>query len=211
MNRYALLVAWALLPAFALPAAAQAPHLDKPALVRFHSPSLGDSDAKVRIVEFFDPACEGCAAFYPFVKRLLEEHRGRVRLTIRYLPFHRGADRIVKLLEAARLQGRYIETLDILVASQERWAINHTARLDIAMKIAGRAGLQMERLKQDMASPALAQLIEQDIRDAVALDVDRTPTFFVNGKRLTKNGYNELRTMVQQALRDAYGMPDARQ
>lgn len=210
MNRYTLFVAWALLSAFALTAAAQAPRIDKGALVRFHSPSLGDAGAKVEIVEFFDPACEACAALYPTVKKLLEEHRGRVRLKIRYLPFHKGADQIVKLLEAARRQGKYVETLDILVAKQAQWAIHHTARLDLALKVVEPVGLQMDRLKDDMAAPDLAKLIEQDIKDAVAFDIDRTPTFFVNGKLLTKLGHKELQTMVQVALRESYGAPNAK-
>ena len=69
--------------AFVLPASAQAP-ADRTVLTRFHSPTFGDPAAKVEIVEFFDPACEACRAMYPFVKKLLEEHRGRVRLTLRY-------------------------------------------------------------------------------------------------------------------------------
>jgi len=147
---------------------------------------------------------------YPFVKQLLEEHRGRVRLTIRYLPFHRGADQIVKLLEAARRQGKYVEALDALVASQPKWAINHAARLDLALKIVEPLGLQMERLKEDMAAPQLALLIKQDMQDALTLKISRTPEFFVNGKPLTTLGYDELRTMVLQALRESYGVPGAK-
>ncbi len=211
MNKCTLIVAWALLSALVLPAAAQAPRADKAALVRFHSPSLGDSGAKVEIVEFFDPACEGCAALYPLVKKLLEEYRGRVRLKIRYLPFHKGADQIVRLLEAARRQGKYVETLDALIFNQSRWAIHHTARLDLALKVVGPVGLQMEKLKVDMAAPELANLIEQDIKDAVAFDIDRTPTFFVNGKLLEKLGYRELQDMVRQALRESYGVPGTKQ
>jgi len=210
MNRFSLLVAGALLSAFVLPVAAQALSVDKSVLVRFHSPSLGDPGAKVEIVEFFDPACEGCRAMYPFVKRLLEEHRGRVRLTIRYLLFHKGADQIVKLLEAARRQGKYAEALDILVASQPQWAINHAARLDVALKIVEPLGLQMERLKEDMAAPQLAEVIKQDMQDAETLNVSRTPEFFVNGKVLTNLRYDELRAMVLQALRESYGAPGAK-
>ncbi|MFS8328883.1 thioredoxin domain-containing protein, partial [Vreelandella titanicae] len=33
--------------------------------MRSHSPILGREDAPVTIVEFFDPACEACRAFYP--------------------------------------------------------------------------------------------------------------------------------------------------
>ena len=199
----------ALLLAAATPAGAQ-PAIDRDKLVRFHSPSLGDSKAKVEIVEFFDPACEGCAAMYPYVKQLLEEQRGRVRLTIRYLPFHKGSDQIVKLLEGARRQGKFVETLDALVASQPNWAINHAARLDLALKAVERVGLHRERLKADMAEPALDRLIKQDIQDAVALKISRTPEFFVNGKPLEKLGPDELRAMVAQAIRETYGVPGAK-
>lgn len=210
MNRYSLLVAWAMFLAFVTPALAQSPTVDKSILVRFHSPSLGQAGAKVDIVEFFDPACEGCRAMYPFVKKLLEEHRGRVRLTIRYVPFHKGADQIVKLLEAARRQGKYAEALDALVASQPQWAINHAARLDLALKIVEPLGLQMERLKKDMESTQIALLLKQDMQDAMTLKISRTPEFFVNGKPLTTLGYDELRTMVLQAVRESYGPPGAK-
>ena len=189
---------------------AAAQQVDRTALVRFHSPSLGAGGAKVEIVEFFDPACEACRAFHPFVKRLLDENPGRVRLTIRYTPYHRGADQVVRLLEASRRQGKYVQTLDALVASQPRWAINHVARLDLALKAVEGLGLQMDRLRTDMAAPELGTLIKQDMQDAVALNVTGTPSFFVNGKALATLGYDELRTMVAQALRESYGVPAAK-
>ena len=50
---------------------------------RPHSPTYGPADAKVRIVEFFDPACETCRAFYPLVKNLVDSQQGRVQLVMR--------------------------------------------------------------------------------------------------------------------------------
>ena len=198
-----------LLAAFVQPAAGQAP-VDKSALVRFHSPSLGDAGAKVQIVEFFDPACEACRAFYPLVKQLLEEHRGRVRLTIRYVAFHRGADQVVKLLEAARRQGKFAQTLDVIVETQPQWAINHVARLDLALKAVQPVGLQMDKLKADMTAPELDQLIKQDMRDAGTLKISGTPEFFVNGKPLAKLGFDELRSAVLQAVREFYGTAETK-
>jgi len=197
----------AVLATLVQPAASQAPGIDTSALVRFHSPSLGDAGAKVQIVEFFDPACEGCRAIYPFVKQLLEEHRGRVRLTIRYVTFHKGADWIVKLLEAARRQGKFVETLDVLVETQPQWAIKHVARLDLALRAVQPIGLQMDKLKADMAAPELDALIKQDMQDAGTLKISRTPEFFVNGKPLAKLGLDELRSLVLQAVRESYGVP----
>ena len=75
-------------------------------LVRMHSPVFGPQAAPVTIVEFFDPACETCRAFYPIVKDLMAQYPNDVRLVIRYAPFHQGSDQVVKLLEASKSQGR---------------------------------------------------------------------------------------------------------
>src|SRR6188768_1335167 len=157
MIRAFLPIGLSMLAAFVFPASAQSPLADRAVLTRFHSPTFGDPAAKVEIVEFFDPACEACKAMHPFVKKLLEEHRGRVRLTLRYVPFHKGADEIVKLLEAARRQGKFPQALDVLLDSQPRWAVRHVARLDLALKIVEGIGLDMVRQKADMASPDLAR------------------------------------------------------
>ena len=78
---------------------------------RDYSPKFGPLDAKVTIVEFFDPACGTCSAFYPLVKQLMNDHPGRVNLILRYLPLHKNSDVIVSMLEASRLQDRYWEAL----------------------------------------------------------------------------------------------------
>jgi len=79
-------------------------------------------DAKVYIVEFMDPACETCAAFAPFVKQMMADNPGKIKLVLRYAPFHDGADYFVTILEAAKKQGKYWETLDAMFKSQPYWA-----------------------------------------------------------------------------------------
>lgn len=174
-------------------------------LARLHSPTLGDPNAKVHIVEFLDPACETCRAFYPFVKGLMEAHPGRIRLTVRYAPFHRGSDEVVKLLEAARRQGKYWPALEAILAAQPRWVVNHAARPELAWPVLEGLGLDPGRLKADMGSPEVAQIIRQDLQDAIRLGVDKTPEFFVNGRPMPRFGYEELKTLVERALRDSYG------
>lgn len=195
------LFAFALL---ATAAFAQAPTAERSVLTRFHSPFFGDPAAKVEVVEFFDPACEACRAMYPTVKAIIAEHQGRVRVTLRYVPFHKGADEVVKVLEAARRQGKYTQALETLLASQPNWAIKHVARLELALKSVEGIGLDMARLKADMSSPDLARLLKQDMDDAKTLRVTGTPEFFVNGKRLTDLGHEELRAMVAQEVRRVY-------
>ena len=172
-------------------------------LVRPHAQTLGPSDAPVVIVEFFDPACETCAAFYPFVKQMMAANNGKIRLVLRYAPFHRGSDMIVAALEAARRQGKFWPALEALLATQPRWAINHTADVELAWPVLEGAGVDVARARQEMLSPEIAQIIAQDVADVRALNISKTPEFFVNGKPLPSFGADQLKALVDDALRIA--------
>ena len=63
--------------------------------IRDHSQTLGSDDAKVYLIEFMDPACETCAAFSQFVKQIMNANPGKIKLVLRYAPFHEGADYFV--------------------------------------------------------------------------------------------------------------------
>jgi len=172
--------------------------------VREHSQTLGDKDAKVYLVEFMDPACETCAAFSPFVKRIMDANPGRIKLVLRYAPFHEGADYFVKILEAARRQDRYWETLDVMYQSQPYWASHHNPQPQRIWQFLPKAGLDLERIRKDMEDPAIAEIIQQDIRDAKTLNVRKTPGFFANGKPLQAFGAQQLLDLVESEIRANY-------
>jgi len=181
-------------------AAAELAAINKAALVRMHAPTLGPSDAPVVIVEFIDPACETCRAFYPLVKQMMAANPEHIRLVMRYAPFHPGSERVVAALEAARRQGKFWPALETLLSAQGEWTQNHTAQIGLAWKHLEQIGLDMERLAFDMSAPEIARVIEQDLQDARRLNVSKTPEFFVNGKPLPNFGAHELRNLVNEAL-----------
>lgn len=183
--------------------AAQTAKQNQIALVRAHSPSFGNADAPVHIVEFFDPACGTCRDFYPMVKNLMAQHPGKIRLSVRYAPFHPGSDQVVKVLEAARKQGQFRQALEALFASQSMWVQNHVAQVDYIWSPLSGLGMDMERLKNDMNSAEVAQVIQQDLADAKTMNVTMTPEFFVNGKPLPNFGFDELKALVGDALLSA--------
>ncbi len=173
-------------------------------LVREHSPVMGNKNAKVTIVEFFDPACGTCKNFYPFVKHLMKSNPGKIKLVMRYTPLHPGSDEVVKILEAARLQNIFWEALEETYATQSAWAINHTAHPDKLWTILTYSGLDIEKAKQDVLNPAVTQHVQQDMTDAEQLQVDKTPGFFVNGKPLISFGYEQLQDLVESEIRNSY-------
>jgi len=183
--------------------AAQLVQQNQVALNRAHAPTVGNPDAPVHIVEFFDPACGTCAQFYPMVKQLMANYPGKIRVSMRYAPFHPGSDQVVKVIEAARKQGQFKQAVEALFASQETWVINHTAQFDRIWGPLSGLGLQMEQLKADMHSPEVGQLIQQDLADAKTMNVTMTPEFFVNGQPLPKFGFDELKKLVDEAVAKA--------
>ncbi len=175
------------------------------ALVRAHSPIYGNPAAKVTIVEFFDPSCETCRAFYPIVKNIVDASFGQVRLVVRYAPLHQGSDTAVKILEAARLQGKYWEAVERALASQHLWASHDNPRPELIWGMLGDLSLDTTKAKSDADSAAIADLLRQDVADMQRLKVDRTPGFFVNGMPLTEFGVAQLKTLVEQERGKANG------
>lgn len=181
--------------------ASQAAQSNGDALVRASSPVFGNPAAKVTIVEFFDPACETCRAFYPLVKAMVNSSFGQVRLVVRHAPLHQGSDTAVKILEAARLQGQYWPAVERALAGQPQWAAHGNARPELIWDLITDLGLDMAKARADADSPAVAQLLAQDIADTKALKVDRTPGFFVNGTPLRDFGQAQLRALVDQEIK----------
>ena len=172
--------------------------------VRDHSPTLGSDGAKVYLVEFMDPACETCAAFEPFIKQVMDANPGKIKLILRYAPFHDGADNFVKILEAARMQGKYWETLNIMFKTQHIWASHHNYQPERLWEVLPYAGLDLEQIRKDMHSPEIAKIIEQDMADVKALNVQKTPGYFVNGRPLQTFGYKQLLQLIQSELDRQY-------
>ncbi|WP_085296803.1 DsbA family protein [Cognaticolwellia mytili] len=174
------------------------------AVSRMGSPSKGAVDAKVTIVEFFDPACETCAQFYPLINDIIKNYPGKVKVEMRYTPFHKGADKVVAMLEAAHLQGKFWPAIQLLFANQQGWTRHHTAQPELALQLLSTLPLNQQQLQADMMSEKVMNIIAQDVVDAKTLEVRATPQFFVNGKPLTRFGYRELVQMVEEAIVIAY-------
>jgi protein-disulfide isomerase len=167
------------------------------ALIRPHSPIMGPVDAPVTIVEFFDPACEACRYFYPIVEDIKDKYPEDVRVVIRYTPFHGAiSENSIKLLEAARMQGKFDSVLNALIVYQNAWAAHGTPDLKKIGSIAAGAGLDLDLALEQIKSPEVVAVFNQDRSDVAALNITKTPTFFVNGKSPDPASEAVLRALV---------------
>jgi protein-disulfide isomerase len=162
---------------------------------------VGNENAKVQLVEFFDPACETCAVFHPRVKQLLKEYDGKVKLVLRYAPFHENSSYAVKMLEGAREQGLFMETLDFMFATQAYWIQGHTVNPKVLWGMLTKIeGLDFKKLSEFMNNPKADEIIKQDLADATTLKATKTPGYFVNGKPLQTFGWDNLVELINSEL-----------
>jgi protein-disulfide isomerase len=178
-------------------------------LIRPDSPALGTSDAKVTLVEFYDPECEACAAFAPVVKKILKENEGKMRLVTRYMPLHPNSMAAANFLEAAGEQGKYWQAMEMLFAKQPEWGTKHGPPSaapapninELFDKYAMELGLDVNKVSSAIKENRYKEKIDRDKRDGQSLGVRRTPTFFVNGRELYQFGETQLRALIDEEMR----------
>lgn len=175
---------------------------NKEVFQRPYSVVIGNKDAKVQLVEFFDPACGTCAQFHPYVKEIMKDNKGKIKLVLRYAPFHENSNYAVKMLEGAREQGLFMDALEFMFATQSYWIKHHVVQpKQLWALLANVKGLDMEKLASFMNENKTAdERIAQDLKDAQTLKADKTPSYFVNGKPLQEFGLENLKKLINSEL-----------
>ncbi len=143
----------------------------------------GGQNASVVIEEFADFQCGACAAVNPTVKELQATYGSRIKIIFRNypLPMHSKAFDAALAAEAAGLQGKFWEMQNLLFTNQNFWATEPDHK-KIFESYAEKLGLDVEKFKNDMSSPQTKSRVQEDIKRGMALRVQSTPTFFLNGK-----------------------------
>ncbi|MDD3026238.1 MAG: thioredoxin domain-containing protein [Aliarcobacter skirrowii] len=172
-------------------------------LVRDYSYKMGDNSKNISVVEFLDPECESCAIYSTVVKRLYKEYYDDIQIVVKYLDNHKNSRFTIQILEAARVQGKYEEVLDMMFEKHSLWA-SHYASVDkpelLWQFLKEISDLDIEKLKEDMKNPKIDEIIKQDREDANALGVRGTPTIFVNGKQLQELSQKALFDLVEKEI-----------
>jgi Na+/H+ antiporter NhaA len=142
----------------------------------------GQPEAPLTLVEYGDYECPFCSRATGAIDEVAEHFGAQLRYVWRHLPLERVHPRAfdaARAAEAAGLQGKYFEMGKMLFAHQDdlEWS-------DI-YRYANALGLDLERFDQDVRVHPTKVLhrVQDDAQDAELMDLNSTPTFFVNGKR----------------------------
>lgn len=146
----------------------------------------GAQSGKVTLVEFGDFQCPACGAYESIVRQLVADNPTALKVVFRHFPLtqiHQNALPAAKATEAAALQGKFWEMHDILYDKQAEWSKGLNAR-DYFLTYATTIGLNTTKFSQDFESKILEEKILAEYKEGVALGVQGTPTFFINGKMI---------------------------
>jgi len=100
-----------------------------------------------------------------------------------------------KAAVAAGKQGKFWEMHDIIFKN------NRELSYDKLKEYAGQVGIDVARWEKDFNSPDVQQAIDKELADGRAADVQGTPTFFVNGKRVANRSLDGFKQMIDDAIK----------
>jgi len=161
------------------------------------SPSRGNPDAKLAIVEFSDFQCPFCSRVTPTLEQIEREYGDDVRIVFKHLPLsmHPQAPAAHAAAEAAHRQGKFWEMHDLIFADQKNMSPERY------VEYAKRIGLDVERFEKDVASQEVKRKVESDVAEAARLGVMSTPGFFVNGRYLRgAQPFSAFKVLIDEEL-----------
>jgi protein-disulfide isomerase len=158
----------------------------------------GPKEARVTLIEFSDFQCPPCGESRQLLDRLLREYPKDLKLVYKVFPLtsiHPNALGAARAAIAAGKQGKFWEMHDIMYENQTELAPDKLA------EYAKQIGLDVPRWQRDVSAPETQQQVARDVGDGRAADVDATPTFFVNGKRVTQRSMDDFKKAIDGALK----------
>ena len=151
------------------------------------APSLGDPKAVVTLVEYSDFECPVCRNLHDAVREMLPRYAGKVRVIFKDFPI----EQLHPWARTAAIAGRcayqqdpvaFWKMYDLIYDNQE--IISASNAWTKMMDYAGQLRLDTDAFKTCMASPEAGAAVNASHTNGQLLDVNSTPTVFVNGRRM---------------------------
>ena len=161
-------------------------------------PIIGNKNAQITIIEFGCYACPYTKKAEPIVKEVLDYYDGKVNLQFKtaVIPHHNTSYMTALAANCAMEQGKYDEYHALLFENQK----NITKEL--IYELAGNAGIGNGQFIECIRSEKYRQEIESDTLQGYNAGITGTPTFFINGQRITgPKPFRAFKTIINAELK----------
>lgn len=164
----------------------------------------GPAEAKVTIVEFSDFQCPACAAVSPLLKQIKTTYPNDVAFVYRHFPLstiHPYAQLAAQAAEVAGEEGKFWEMHDKLFEQQMSWTglANEQEALAKFTEYAQEIGIDKQVFIEKIESDRVKSAVAQDITVGTQLNVNATPTIYLNGQKVTAP--QQLKQLVDDLLK----------
>lgn len=175
---------------------------NKPKAVSKTDIMLGNpSKAKATLIEYADFQCPACALTAPIARNLQRKFKDQLLMVFRFFPLvntHQHAMASAQAAYAASRQGKFWEMYDLLFTNQQKWSTDNNAQ-KIFSDYAKQLKLDINTYNLDSTSEAGIKFITDEQNEGLSIGIDRTPSFFINGK-FVENPLDE--TSFKQLIQD---------
>ena len=167
------------------------------------APAMGDPKAPVTIVEYSDFECPVCRNLHDTLRNILPNYGSKVRVIFKDFPI----EQLHPWARTAAIAGRcayqqkpdaFWKVYDLIYDNQE--IISAANAWTKMMDYATQSGLDAEAFKSCMASPEAAAAVNANHANGEKLEVNSTPTVFVNGRRMVGADANLLQQYINYEL-----------
>jgi protein-disulfide isomerase len=159
------------------------------------SPIVGNLKGDVPVIEFFDYNCGYCKKAFTDVAKLVDKDK-KVRVILKELPIlAKGSEEASRVALAAKMQGKYWEFHRAMLENQGQ------ANEASALRVAEKLGLDMARLRKDMASAEVKKEIDDTRQLATKMGIQGTPHFIV-GDRIIPGAPENLSELLGKHVED---------
>lgn len=161
---------------------------------------VGAGKKSVTLVEYGDFECSACYAYYPVLKEVKKKYGDDITFQFRNFPLtqiHKQTMAAHRAAEAAAKQNKFWEMHDLLYEQQRTWAASTNVQR-IFEDYATQLGLNVDQFKKDYSSAEIAAVINADIDAGNKFNINSTPSFVINGKKIenpkevTLDGFSKI-------------------
>ena len=162
---------------------------------------IGSDSAKVKLAEFSDLQCPACKSAEPYVQQIRNKYQENFQFIYFHFPLmqHPHARKAANFAEYAATQNKFWEIHDKLFETQDSWS-PLSDPTDYFAELGSQIGLDKDKIKEAISKSSYEQKINDGLTEGNIARVDATPTFYINGKKLKLQSFNDLDVAVAQEL-----------
>jgi protein-disulfide isomerase len=173
---------------------------------------FGKTDSPVILIEYGDFQCPGCSSAFPTIEKVVQKYEKKIGFVFRNFPLtgiQPTARAAAAAAEAAGQQDKFWEMYRLLYENQNSWSnLGTNERTDYFVSLAEQLELNKDTFLTDLSANAVSQKINFDLAVGKKAGVDATPTFFLNGQKLSSEDY-QSEEALEKVITDALKAADA--